>query len=242
MFELVGLSKSYDQGRVRAVDDLDLSISDGEIVGFLGPNGAGKTTTIEMMVGLLAPDQGRVLLDGIDVWEEPLKAKKRLGFLPENPQLYERLTGIEYVNFLADVFEVRMPQRRQRVAHLLDLFEMTDNIGDPINSYSHGMRQKTALIGALVHDPPALIMDEPMSGLDPKSSFRFKELLRQRCERGQLVFLSTHVLEVAERICDRVAIIDDGQLVAEGTMEQLRQRAGSSKSLERFFLDITEGD
>jgi ABC-2 type transport system ATP-binding protein len=240
MIQLTNLSKSYNQGRVQAVSGLELDIPTGEIVGFLGPNGAGKTTTINMMVGLLLPDEGSITVDGIDILERPLEAKSRIGFVPDNPNLYDKLTGVEYIGFMADVFGVPEADRLERTETLMELFEMESNLADPIDSYSHGMRQKIALMGALVHDPWALVMDEPMSGLDPKSSFRFKELLRERCDAGKLVFLSTHVLDVAERICDRVAIIDDGRLVAEGTMEELREQAGQSQSLERFFLDITE--
>lgn len=242
MIETQGLAKSYNRGRVLAVDGLDLTVPAGAIFGFLGPNGAGKTTTINMMVGLLKPDRGRVVVDGIDLAARPLEAKGRLGFVPDNPELYERLTGIEYVNFMADVFGVPSRVRRERAEELLDAFDLRDAFGDPIKSYSHGMRQKAALIGALIHDPQVLIMDEPLTGLDPRSAHALKELLRARCDAGKTVFLSTHVLEVAERICDRVAIIDHGRLEAAGSVEELRRLAGSSDTLEEVFLRLTAGN
>lgn len=242
MIETKALCKSYNRGRVQAVSDLDLTVPSGEIFGFLGPNGAGKTTTINMMVGLLRPDRGRVLVNGVDVAERPLEAKSQIGFVPDNPEIYERLTGIEYVNFMADVFGVSPRVRRERAEELLEVFDLRDAFGDLIKSYSHGMRQKVAIMGALIHDPNVLIMDEPMSGLDPKSSYVLKELMRERCDAGKTVFLSTHVLDVAERICDRVAIINRGRLVAAGSVEELRLMAGSSETLEQVFLEITEGN
>ncbi len=241
MIKVEGLCKSYNNGKVKAVQDLDLVVPPGEIFGFLGPNGAGKTTTINIMVGLLKPDRGQVLIKGVDVRERPLEAKRQIGFVPDNPELYEGLTGVEYVNFMADVFEVPAAARRERVAELLEVFNLRDALGDLIKSYSRGMKQKIALIGALIHDPEVLILDEPMSGLDPRSAYVFKELMRRRCEAGKVVFFSTHVLDVAERICDRVAIINRGRLVAEGTVEELRRQAGSSATLERVFLELTEG-
>ena len=240
MIQLRKLSKSYDRGRTWAVKNLDLEVPPGEIFGFLGPNGAGKTTTIKMMVGLLKPDEGTVKIAGYDMGAHPLEVKRRISFVPDSPEIYDRLTGIEYLTFMADVYRVPREERQQRLEHLLDILAMTNSVGNLINSYSHGMRQKIVLIGALLHDPQVFILDEPMVGLDPRSSHNLKELMRENCKRGHSVFFSTHVLEVAERLCDRIGIIHRGQLVALGTMEELREKAESQESLERIFLELTE--
>ncbi len=240
MIRLENLSKSYDRGRTWAVKSLNLEVPPGEIFGFLGPNGAGKTTTLKMMVGLLRPDQGRVNVAGYDIVTHPLEVKRRISFVPDSPEIYDRLTGIEYLTFMADVYRVPQEKRQQRLDHLLEILSMTNSVGNLINSYSHGMRQKIVLIGALLHDPQVFILDEPMVGLDPRSSHNLKELMRENCEKGHSVFFSTHVLEVAERLCDRIGIIHRGHLVALGTMEELRERAESQESLERIFLELTE--
>lgn len=241
MVELRNLRKSYDGGRVLAVDDLSLTVQPGEIFGFLGPNGAGKTTTIRMMVGILPPDSGRVIIDGIDMAERPIEAKRRIGFVPDTPEVYERLTGIEYLRFLADVYGVDARQRRERIERLASLFQLEDALGDRIASYSHGMRQKLVLIGALIHDPPVWVLDEPMVGLDPRSAHELKNLMAEHCAAGRTVFFSTHILEVAERLCHRVGIIHRGRLIACGTLEELRaQAAAGSETLESLFLELTE--
>ena len=239
MIEIKHLSKSYNKGSVKAVDDLNLNVRPGEIFGFLGPNGAGKTTTIKMMVGLLNPDSGTIRLAGFDTAENPLEAKRQTGYVPDNPDVYDRLTGIEYLNFLADVYEVPVKERCERISQLLDMFDLTDAVGDLIKSYSHGMKQKIVLTGALLHNPAVWILDEPMVGLDPKSSHLLKEYMRKHCDEGNTVFFSTHVLEVAEKLCDRIGIIKKGKLIAMGTMEELRH-GDQADSLENIFLELTE--
>ncbi len=239
MIEIRNLSKSYNKGQVRAVDGLDLTVNRGEIFGFLGPNGAGKTTTIKMIVGLLNPDTGTITIDGTDISKEPLEAKRKIGYVPDEPVLYERLTGLEYLNFMADVYQVPASARKERIEYFLEMFNLRDAAADLIKSYSHGMRQKTALAGALLHDPKLWILDEPMVGLDPKSAHLLKSQMREHCDKGNTVFFSTHVLEVAEKLCDRVAIINRGKLIAIGTVDELRH--GDQKdSLEKIFLELTE--
>jgi ABC-2 type transport system ATP-binding protein len=239
MIKISHVSKSYNKGSVKAVDDLSLEIRSGEIFGFLGPNGAGKTTTIKMLVGLLTPDAGQITLDGVDIQKNPIEAKSSIGYVPDNPDMFERLTGMEYLNFMADVYNVPSGVRAERVRHFLELFGMADAAGDLIKSYSHGMRQKIVVTGALIHDPSLWILDEPLVGLDPKSSFQLKELMRKHCDDGKTVFFSTHVLEVAEKLCDRIGIINHGKLVAIGTLEELRQ-GDRAESLESIFLELTE--
>lgn len=238
---LEGVSKTYRGGTKPAVDGLNLEVHAGEIFGFLGPNGAGKTTTIKMVVGLLRPDRGRILVNGCDVMREPVRAKSQIGYVPDNPDLYDRLTGLEYLNLLADIFGLSQEERRRRIGELLEMFELSGAVTDIIQSYSHGMKQKLALTGALLHDPPLFILDEPMVGLDPRSSHLFKQLMRDHCDRGNTVFFSTHILEVAERLCDRVGIIHKGRLIACGTVDELRaQRNQADRTLEDIFLELTE--
>jgi len=239
MVEIKNLSKSYNKGTVKAVDNLNLKIERGEIFGFLGPNGAGKTTTIKMMVGLLNPDEGSININGYDMSKNPLEVKQSIGYVPDNHDVYERLTGIEYLNFMADVYRVPKEVRTERMNYFLDLFELRDAASDLIKTYSHGMKQKIVLIGALLHNPALWIMDEPMVGLDPKSSHLLKELMRKHCDEGNTVFFSTHILEVAERLCDRIGIIHKGKLVAIGTMDELR-KSDRAESLEKIFLELTE--
>jgi len=239
VIKITNLSKSYNKGAVKAVDGLNLHVKPGEIFGFLGPNGAGKTTTIKMMVGLLNPDSGSVFIKGFDIGRDSLDAKKRLGYVPDNPDIYERITGMEYLNFLGDVYRVPMPERKERIGKFLKMFELEGAAGDLIKSYSHGMRQKIVLTGALLHDPAVWILDEPMVGLDPKSSHLLKEFMREHCDKGNSVFFSTHILEVAEKLCDRIGIIHRGRLVAVGTMDELRQ-GETAGSLENIFLELTE--
>lgn len=241
MLELSGVSKSYGSS-VKAVDSLDLKVSKGEIFGFLGPNGAGKTTTIKMVVGILRPDQGQIKINGFDLGSDPIKAKLQVGYVPDEAQLWEKLTGAEYLNFMCDVYRVPGEYRLERARDLLEAFEMLDAVNEPIGSYSRGMRQKIALIGSLMHRPPLWVLDEPMVGLDPRSSYVLKELMRSHAQQGGAVFFSTHVLEVAERLCDRVGVINKGKLIAVNTVDEMKNlfaREGD-KSLEEVFLKITE--
>jgi ABC-2 type transport system ATP-binding protein len=239
MIELIGVTKSYAKGSVKAVDDVTLTVKPGEIFGFLGPNGAGKTTTIKMIVGLLQPDSGSVKVANIDVLRDPLTAKRQIGFVPDQPQVYDRLTGAEYLNFLADVYQVPERRRGKRIEHLLEIFGIKEAIGDLVQSYSHGMKQKLVLTGALLHNPPVWIMDEPMVGLDPRSSFLLKDLMGEHCCHGNTVFFSTHILEVAERLCDRVAIINKGKIIACGTLDEINQHH-EKETLEKIFLELTQ--
>ena len=239
MIEIKNVSKSYNKGTVKAVDGLNLTVNKGEIFGFLGPNGAGKTTTIKMIVGLLNPDEGSIITNGLDMKNNMIQAKSQIGYVPDNPNLYERLTGTEYLNFMADVYQVSIEQRKINISKYLEMFDLKDAASDLIKSYSHGMKQKIALMGALIHNPTLWILDEPMVGLDPKSAHLLKQEMREHCDKGNTVFFSTHILEVAEKLCDRMGIIHKGKLIAIGTMEQLRN--GDNKdSLENIFLELTE--
>lgn len=229
-------------GTLMAVDGLDLEVRQGELFGFLGPNGAGKTTTIRMLTGLLRPTAGRVLIGGYDVQREPVRAKALLGYVPDEPVLYEKLTGREFLTFMADLYRVDGSRRRERIPELLELFGLSERGDDLIQSYSRGMRQKLAVAGALVHEPRVLILDEPTVGLDPRSARVLKDVLRALVARGVTVFMSTHVLEIAERMCTRVGIVDRGHLVASGTMQELRAQAREdSATLEDIFLKLTGG-
>lgn len=239
MVEIKNLSKSYNKGSVKAVDNLNLHVKPGEIFGFLGPNGAGKTTTIKMMVGLLTPDNGTINIKGCDNAKNSMEAKQNVGYVPDNPEVYERLTGMEYLNFMADVYRVPIEEKQDRMGYLLNMLSLTDAVGDLIKSYSHGMKQKIVLTGALLHNPALWILDEPMVGLDPKSSHLLKEFMRQHCDKGNTVFFSTHILEVAEKLCDRIGIINKGKLIAIGTMDELRH-GDQAGSLENIFLELTE--
>ena len=240
MIEITNLSKSYNKGAVKAVDALNLTVNNGEIFGFLGPNGAGKTTTIKMMVGLLKPDSGSVVINGHSIIEDPLAVKRSISFVPDSAEVYEKLTGIEYLNFMGDVYAVPSAVRSERLPYLLDLFALSDAVGDLIQSYSHGMRQKIVLVGAMLHEPELFILDEPMVGLDPRSSNNLKNYMREHCKAGKTVFFSTHILEVAEKLCDRIGIINKGRLIACGTMDELKEMAANRESLENIFLELTE--
>jgi len=240
MLRLENVSKSYNSGNVKAVDNVSFEVKPGEIFGFLGPNGAGKTTTLKMIVGLLKPDEGNVFINGLDFQEHSLEVKKMISYVPDNHEVYERLTGIEYLNFMGDMYGISKDVRSKKTNEYLELFELKDAASDLIKSYSHGMKQKIVLIGALLNDPEIFILDEPLVGLDPKSAFKLKELMRERCNAGKSVFFSTHVLEVAEKLCDRIAIIRKGKIISCGTMEELRQQSESKQSLENIFLELTE--
>jgi ABC-2 type transport system ATP-binding protein len=239
MIETVQLTRTF--GEVRAVDALDLQVPRGEIFGFLGPNGAGKTTTIRMLVGLLRPSSGRVCVAGHDLTTEPLAARSRIAYLPDTPYLYNKLTGREFVHFVGGLYNVPSERINRRLKELLPLFGLADRADDLIEGYSHGMRQKTLLAAALIHDPEALIFDEPTVGLDPRSARLLRDILRQLVARGSTVFLSTHILEIAERMCDRIGIIDGGRLIALGTVDELHRQAHREGSLEDIFLELTGG-
>ena len=240
MIELKNVSKSYNNGRVKAVDDLTLNVRPGEIFGFLGPNGAGKTTTIKLIVGLLRPDSGTILVDGIDNQKDPVAVKAVTTYVPDTPLIYERLTGLEYLNFIGDVYGVPKADRLKRIEKWLDIFELAEAVTAPIQSYSHGMRQKIVLIAALLPAPRVMVLDEPMVGLDARSAHHMKEMMRTHCESGGTLFFSTHIMEVAEKLCDRIGIIHRGRLIAHGTLEELQARDREDQSLEKIFLELTE--
>lgn len=241
MIELLNLSKSYN-GKVKAVDNLNLTINDGEIFGFLGPNGAGKTTTIKMITGIIDKDGGSIKINGIDNSKNPLEAKRQFAYVPDSPDMFLRLKGIEYLNFLADIYDVSKENRKDKIEKLAERFEMTNALGDQIQSYSHGMRQKIVIMGALVHDPKIWILDEPLTGLDPKSSYILKEMMREQADCGKTVFFSTHVLDVAEKVCDRVAIVNKGKILFCGKIDEMRNHFKSNESLEKMFLELTDNE
>ena len=235
MIEIKHVTKTF--GNKTAVDHIDLTIPTGEIIGFIGPNGAGKTTTIKMMSGVLEPDEGDILIDGKSIRSEPLEAKRRFGLVPDSPDMFLRLKGLEYLNFMGDIYDVESSLRAQRIASLAETFEMRDALNDKILSYSHGMRQKIVLMGALIHEPQVWILDEPMTGLDPQSSFHLKQMMKEHAAKGKTVFFSTHVLEVAEKLCDKIAIINHGKIIYFGTLDDLRAGHGD-QSLEELFLEV----
>lgn len=241
MIEIINVSKSYGGG-AKAVDDLSLTVPSGEIFGFLGPNGAGKTTTLKMVTGILRPDTGTIRINHIDIKTDALQAKMQFGFVPDNPDMFLRLKGLEYLNFMADVYQVPAEDRQEKITLLADRFGLTQVLLDQIQSYSHGMRQKIILMGALLHEPSVWILDEPLTGLDPKSAFILKEMMREHAQKGNTVFFSTHVLEVAEKICDQVAIVNKGRILFHGTLDQMRQHFKENQSLEQMFLEMTENE
>ena len=234
MVEIKGLCKSYDNKRV--VDNLDLTINDGEIYGFIGHNGAGKTTTIKCLIGILSFEKGEILIDGLSIKDKPIECKRKIAYIPDNPDLYNYMLGIDYLNFIGDVFNVDNEERVERIDKYVGIFELTDSLANPISSYSHGMRQKLAIIAAWLHEPDLIVMDEPFVGLDPKASHDLKMMMREFCDRGGSIFFSTHVLEVAEKLCDKVAIIKQGQLIKSGTMEEVK----GDSSLESVFLELED--
>ncbi len=239
MISIQNASKSYD-GKKKSVDSISFDVRDGEIFGFLGPNGAGKTTTIKMMTGILDIDEGDILIDGNSITKTPIEAKKGFGYVPDTPDVFLKLTGMEYLNFLADIYDVPYEERKVHIEDISKKFDMFDHLNEKIESYSHGMRQKILVIGSLIHSPKNLILDEPMTGLDPKSSHDLKELMKAHADRGNSVFFSTHVLEVAEKICDRIGIINNGKVLFVGTIDELKDKFKENKSLEDLFLEITE--
>ncbi|MBQ1675095.1 MAG: ABC transporter ATP-binding protein [Oscillospiraceae bacterium] len=232
MLNIEHLTKTY--GEKKAVDDLSLHIRPGEIFGFIGHNGAGKSTTLKCAVGILHFDAGAVTICGKNLAEDPLACKRELAYIPDNPDLYDFMSGIKYLNFIADIFAIPADVRQERIRHYAGLLELTGDLAQPISAYSHGMKQKLAVIAAWIHDPKLIIMDEPFVGLDPKASHLLKEMMREHCDRGGAIFFSTHVLEVAEKLCDKVAIIKQGQLIKVGTMEEVK----GDDSLEEVFLEL----
>ena len=234
MLEIKNFSKSY--GDFKAVDNLNLTVKDGEIYGFIGHNGAGKSTTIKAVVGAMAFNEGEIYIDGKSVKRDPLGCKSVTAYVPDNPDIYDHLSGIQYLNFICDIFRVSESDRNERIKKYAELFEISSNLGDLISSYSHGMKQKLVLISALVHNPRCMVLDEPFVGLDPVASYKLKEIMREKCNEGGAIFFSTHVLEVAEKLCDRIGIIKRGRLVAEGSVQEVV----GDKSLESFFLEIEE--
>ena len=236
MVEIKGLCKSYDNKRV--VDNLDLTINDGEIYGFIGHNGAGKTTTIKCLIGILSFEKGEILIDDLSIKDKPIECKRKIAYIPDNPDLYNYMSGIDYLNFIGDVFNVANEERAKRIDKYAGIFELTDSLANPISSYSHGMRQKLAIIAAWLHEPDLIVMDEPFVGLDPKASHDLKVMMREFCDNGGSIFFSTHVLEVAEKLCDKVAIIKQGQLIKSGTMEEVK----GDSSLESVFLELEDDD
>ncbi len=235
MLQIQHLTKVY--GDKKAVDDLNLHIRPGEIYGFIGHNGAGKTTTLKSVAGILQFDEGEILINGKSIQKQPLACKKEMAYIPDNPDLYDFMSGIRYLNFIADIFGVSAEDRRERIHRYADLFELTSDLAQPIAAYSHGMKQKLALIAAWIHQPKLILMDEPFVGLDPKASHLLKGMMRELCDNGGAIFFSTHVLEVAEKLCDKIAIIKGGKLIRSGTMEEVK----GDDSLEEVFLELEEG-
>ena len=241
MIEIKNVSKKYVKDK-KVIDNLNFKVNDGEIFGFLGPNGAGKTTTIKMITGILEIDDGDIFVDNKSITQSPLEAKKEIGLVSDNPDVFLKLKGIEYLNFIADVYEVSKEDRIKRINELAKNFEIIDVLNNKIESYSHGMRQKLMVIGVLLHNPKNWILDEPMTGLDPKASFQLKNMMREHANKNNTVFFSTHILDVAERLCDRIGIIDKGKLLFVGTYEELKKELKENKSLEELFMEIIENE
>lgn len=239
MLQINNLTKTYSGSPKPSVENLSLTVNDGEIFGFIGPNGAGKSTTIKSITSIIGFNEGSVLIDGINLKDNPTDAKKLIGYVSDDHVLYEGLTGIEYVNFICDIFDVPSSQREKRLNKYVQMFALEDAIKNQISSYSHGMKQKLNIIGALIHEPRLWILDEPMTGLDPKSAYNLKQLMREHADKGNCVFFSSHVLEVVEKLCDRIGIIDDGHLITTCTISELKERNRDS-SLEDLFLKLTD--
>lgn len=236
MIEIKNVSKTYNNN-IKAIDKLNLTINDGEIVGFIGLNGAGKTTTIKMMTGILQPDTGTIKVNGYDIVKDSLKAKQIIGYIADSPDMFLKLTGMEFINFIANIYKVPLNERRERIKTFGDRFGLSDVLDKPMQSYSHGMRQKMMVVAALVHDPAVWILDEPLIGLDPTSAFELKKMMREHADKGNSVFFSTHVLEVAEKLCDKIAIIDKGKVVFIGTLKELKDKY-DKKDLEELFMEV----
>lgn len=236
MIEIKNVSKTYNN-KVKAIDKLNLTIKDGEIVGFIGLNGAGKTTAIKMMTGILQPDTGTIKINGYDIVKDSLKAKQIIGYIADSPDMFLKLTGMEFINFIANIYKVPLKERRERIKIFGERFGLTDVLDKPMQSYSHGMRQKMMVVAALVHDPAVWILDEPLIGLDPTSAFELKKMMREHADKGNSVFFSTHVLEVAEKLCDKIVIIDKGKVVFIGTLKELKDKY-DKKDLEELFMEV----
>ncbi len=240
MIEICNVSKMYGNSKVKAVDNISVTVRNGEIFGFLGPNGAGKTTTIKMITGVLQANAGTIKVEEIDIAENPLDAKRHIGYVTDNPELFSQLKAAEYLNFVGDVYEVPTDIRRERVERYTELFGIKNVLNGSIGSFSHGMKQKLLVTASLLSDPAVWILDEPMVGLDPKSAFQLKELMHERANAGKVVFFSTHVMEVAEKLCSRLAIINAGKIMFEGSLEDLRKQRGENASLEQLFLELVD--
>ena len=240
MIEIKNVSLSYVKNQ-KVIDDIKFEVEDGTVFGFIGPNGAGKTTTIEMITGVLNIDEGDILIDGKSITKNPLEAKKQFGFVPDTPDVFEKLTGIEYLNFIGDIYDVPSEVRLEKVKELAEVFGISKHLKDRIQSYSHGMRQKLLIISVLLHNPKNWILDEPMTGLDPKASYTLKQLMKEHAKKGNTVFFSTHVLEVAEKLCDKIAVIDKGKIIFVGSCEEIKEKSKTNSSLEESFLKIIEG-
>ena len=241
MIDIRNVTKAYRKNS-NVVENINIKIDDGEIFGFIGPNGAGKTTTIKMMTGILDIDEGDILIDGKSIKKNPVEAKKKFGFVPDDPNMFLKLKGIDYLNFIADIYEVSQKERIETIEKLTKEFEIYDALEDRIESYSHGMRQKIIICGVLLHNPQNWILDEPLTGLDPKSSYKLKNMMREHVKNGKCVFFSTHVLEVAEKLCDRIGIINKGKIIFIGTYEEMKKRLGEEGSLEELFMEITSDE
>lgn len=238
MLSINNLTKTY-RGSSKGVHEVSLEIDSGDIYGFIGPNGAGKTTTIKCVVGILSFQEGSITIDGVSIIDNPIECKKKFAYIPDNPDIYDYLTGIQYLNFIADVFEVSAQDREEKIKKYARAFEIEESLGDLVSSYSHGMKQKLAIISAMIHEPKLLILDEPFVGLDPQASVVFKDFMREMCSKGGAVFFSTHVLDVAERLCTRVAIIKDGRIITSGKMEDI---VTNGNTLESIFLEVAGDD
>ena len=237
MIELKNVSKSYTKENL-IIKNINLKIKNGEIFGFIGPNGVGKTTTIKMITGILDIDEGDILIDNYSISKNPIEAKKNIGYVPDNPDMFLKLKGIEYLNFIADIYEIDEIKRKEAIERYGTIFEIKDSLNLKIEAYSHGMRQKIAIIGALLHNPQNLIIDEPMTGLDPKATYELKNIMRERANNNKTIFFSTHILDVAEKICDRIGIINKGQILFVGTIEEMKEKFKDNKSLEELFMEI----
>ncbi len=240
MIEIKNVSKTYN-GKIKAIKNLSLDINAGEIVGFIGLNGAGKTTLIKMMTGILRPDKGTITINGYDIVEDGIQAKKNIGYITDSPDMFLRLTGIEFINFIADIYKVPLSVRKRRIDYLTHKFDLVNLLDKPMQGYSHGMRQKMMVTAALIHEPAVWILDEPLIGLDPKSALALKKMMREHADKGNTVFFSTHVLEIAEKLCDKVAIINKGKIVYYGTLDDLKKKY-NKKDLEKLFMEVIKDE
>ena len=240
MIEINKVTKTYNN-KIKAIRDLSLKVPDGKIIGFIGLNGAGKTTLIKMMTGILKPDKGTIIIDGINIEEKPLEVKQNIGYITDNPDMFLRLTGIEFINFISDIYNIDEKTRKERISYLTKEFELVDILDKPMQGYSHGMKQKMMVVAALVHSPKVWILDEPMVGLDPKSAIVLKKMMKEHAKNGNTVFFSTHVLEVAEKLCDEIAIIDEGKIIYYGTLDELNKKY-KKKNFEDLFLELLKNE